>query len=500
VSNEYCFQTTKGKLMKKLSLSFFILILFLSMMPACPAYADAAPPMNPPGGNVSPEGQTEVSMLAETVVIDFRASTDDSAQVTAEFLFRNLGSQDEQLRVRFPLSGDPRLRSIDENSVELYYPLVTDFIAYVDNQQVTTSVVEDTYTGTEYFLGHPGTIYWSTFDAYFSVGQNVKIKVRYTLNPTDYGGGYIGVFYFLATGAGWKGPIGSADIIMRLPYRITPENFPVYNESSANSLNIIENEVQWHWKDLEPDANDNLDFTMIKPRLWWEVLHARSKIISEPENGALWANLGHAYYQAGTINKGFFADPQLNEWCIQAYEQALKLSPEDIAIHIDFTKVLLDEDPFPDEYPERWERILWEISYILDKDPDNQQAQELVDWVRNIKSGVVFPTPGGPMPAYVTPTPTRTYVAPILHPTNTIQPSKTPHPSLTPSPTSSLTATASAPAATSSAVISPTTTAPPQPVHSNRTTTYNVLTIIGAIIVGWLLGMMFTRKIGQGRK
>ena len=79
--------------------------MYLVLLPLGSAHADAAPPMNPPGGDISPEGQTEVEMVAEEVVIDFRQSSDDSAQVTAWFLLRNTGTVDEHLVCTQRLSG-----------------------------------------------------------------------------------------------------------------------------------------------------------------------------------------------------------------------------------------------------------------------------------------------------------------------------------------------------------------------------------------------------------
>jgi hypothetical protein len=57
----------------------------------------------------------------------------------------------------------------------------------------------------------------------FPVTHQVVISVSYGISPT----GYLpdAVFaYVLATGARWRGPIGKADISMRLPYPATSEN------------------------------------------------------------------------------------------------------------------------------------------------------------------------------------------------------------------------------------------------------------------------------------
>ena len=85
------------------------IILFALLALPAPAYADIAPPAQPPGVNPEPGDEaTQVRMLGETVLLDVSpGSTSDSlgrARVTADFTMRNLGNETEHLEVRFPIS------------------------------------------------------------------------------------------------------------------------------------------------------------------------------------------------------------------------------------------------------------------------------------------------------------------------------------------------------------------------------------------------------------
>ncbi len=205
--------------MQKIKFMVGILVISALLMPVGPVHADSAPPVNPPGGDISPEGGTEVQMVAEQVVFDFRQSTDDSANVSAWFLLHNTGDVDEHLKVRFPLNGDPH-SGLDPTTGEMKfdYPLIQDFTASVGGQKLQTHTMEDTDPNAEqFFLGNGSILYWSVFDMDFPAGKDVKLTVNYTYRPTEEA--YDAqIYYILATGAGWKGPIKSADVIIRLPY------------------------------------------------------------------------------------------------------------------------------------------------------------------------------------------------------------------------------------------------------------------------------------------
>jgi hypothetical protein len=102
----------KESSMKRKIITAAILSAFLfSVIYFFPVRADVAPPQQPPGSSVGPEGDTtQVRMMAETVIInilkDVISGTDGQALIDANFTMRNLGNDTEYMNVRFPLA-DP---------------------------------------------------------------------------------------------------------------------------------------------------------------------------------------------------------------------------------------------------------------------------------------------------------------------------------------------------------------------------------------------------------
>ena len=83
----------------KLLIPILLIAFFIPIHPV-PAYADVAPPEQPPGSSLMPgEGGTQVRMLAETVLLEVTSDKPDGslgkALVTASFIMRNLGAQSE---------------------------------------------------------------------------------------------------------------------------------------------------------------------------------------------------------------------------------------------------------------------------------------------------------------------------------------------------------------------------------------------------------------------
>jgi hypothetical protein len=68
-----------------------------------------------------------------------------------------------------------------------------------------------------------GNIPWVEFNVTFPAGQDVSIRVAYDLKGSGYYP-FTAFNYILETGAGWKDTIGSADVILRLPFEASPHN------------------------------------------------------------------------------------------------------------------------------------------------------------------------------------------------------------------------------------------------------------------------------------
>src|SRR4030042_5329535 len=88
----------------------FLLAVVLLAFPG-EARADIAPPINPPGSNVQPGGEsTQVRMVTEKGGLEVLDGGKEQglgkAHVSAHFVMNNLGSEVETMQVRFPISAN----------------------------------------------------------------------------------------------------------------------------------------------------------------------------------------------------------------------------------------------------------------------------------------------------------------------------------------------------------------------------------------------------------
>ncbi len=445
-------------------------------------HADVAPPQMPPGANPLPEETTQVRMESETVLIEVRMNTEGDpghARVTATFHMRNLGTEDEVMPVLFPVAFDDGFSA---------YPQIEDLRVKVDGVLVDTTPV----MRPEYFYGFKD-VRWEQFTVRFPVGQEVVIEVSYTLRATQmYDEAFVNYTYVLETGAGWKGTIGSVDIILRLPYPANGGN--VLLEGSvgwreAPPGGVVEgDEVRWHFDDLEPTRNDNVVITLVLPSVWQHVLNEEANVQAYPNDGEAWGRLG-MYLKAALRFKGKLwwrddpgAEP-LYDRAEQAYERAVTLLPKDPLWHAGYADFLwgryhmrsggvfdaIQSRHAPD--PEAWEKVIramqeFHTAYTLA--PDNEVILDLLymvegwdfkkEFLRRTDDGYDFlaltatpyPPPGRSIPPLTsTPRPTPTATRPA---TATLPPS----PTVTQSPTA-----AQLPTATSSPVSSPAATPTP---------------------------------------
>lgn len=417
----------------------WLVLVFLAvslLVPGNPARADAAPPVDPPGGDISPEGATEVEMVAEKVVIDLRQTDDGTASVTAWFLLQNTGTVDEHLKVRFPLNGDPLWNPTTE---EYSYPLITDFKVWNGSQQLSTQKIEDNnLNAVEYFLGYGSIIYWSVFEADFPVDEQVELTVRYSLDLTELNpSSFVEIFYILATGAGWKGPIRDAEIVLRFPFIINELNVPSLGSVFFGAEEtVVENELCLHLVDFEPRSAQNLQAEIVKPSLWQDVLAKRLQVISMPDDSSAWVNLASAYAAAGLDKHGWFSDEQSALAFTHAFLKAVELDPENLHYHLELLRTLdysYGYGPIPNYIQTV---MLNEAAAILQLDPANQEVLDMVASWRQVSPDLILPTPVPPFSLLV-PTPTSS-----VAPTQAKSPTFTPIPRSYPSATQTIRPTA----------------------------------------------------------
>ena len=414
---------------KRLCWKMFALALVLTalVIPGGHVLADVAPPANPPGSNLEPGSEsTQVRMLAETVLIevlpDYAPRSLGQARIKADFTMRNLGGEPETMAARFPISAHDGRSGLVE---------VQELTIKVDGNQVSYRRIagEDPHQ-----LADEAT--WAEFDVTFPPSEEVEITVSYVLNGTGYFP-FVGYEYILSTGAGWKDSIGSADIILRLPYDVNRQNFLAFFSAGTGGFDetpptytLNGKEVRWHFDNLEPTSDDNLDFSIVAPAAWQKVLIEQGNTAQNPNDGEAWGRLGKAYKEISFLPKELRPDPggqEVFDLSQQAYQRCLVLLPDDSLWHAGYAELLYNyyslKLRWNDPYNPLIYQLMAELDRALELDPTNQLAQELAQYLSwDLPEGVIKSENGyiflyltatptlqtQPEPATVTPEPTAT--------------------------------------------------------------------------------------------
>jgi hypothetical protein len=249
---------------------------------------------------------------------------------------------------------------------------------------------------------------WAEFNASFPPNQDVHIQVTYSLDGTGYDP-YVAFFYVLHTGSGWNGTIGSADLIVHLPYEANPFNV-LFNEEtgwSSTTLGgvIAGNEIKWHFDNLEPDRNNDFAVSLVVPAVWKNILMEQANVQSNPNDGEAWGRLGKLYKEIIFEKHGFRHDDggvQLYPLSVQAYENAVRLKPDDPLWHAGFADLLAMHGYFASEEGQNATadivRSMQEIQLALEIAPNDSKVKEIAgevyssfpNGVQQLESGYDF--------------------------------------------------------------------------------------------------------------
>ena len=347
--------------------------------------ADIAPPSHPPGSNPGPETEgTQVRMLAETVFLDVLPNTDvndlGQAKVTADFTMRNLGDETESMGVRFPISSNDRSGE---------FPELENVTVQVNGKAVPTRrIMEiDPMWGRD-------QVPWVEFDVTFPPNEDVQIQVSYGLHGTgEYP--FVAYYYVLHTGAGWKDTIGSADIIVRLPYDANEFNV-IFDEqigwSQTTAGGVINGkEIKWHFENLEPDQSNDFELSIVNPAVWRNIMREQTNLQANPNDGESWGRLGKLYKEIFFYRRDFRRDAggqQIYPLSVGAYEKAVTLLPDDGLWHAGFADLLAVH-----AYYSQWEGrdVIPEIIHsmreidlalgLAPKDPKVNEIAEKIYWL-----------------------------------------------------------------------------------------------------------------------
>jgi len=362
-------------------LSLVTLVAGIFSLPLNPAFADAAPPLAPPGSNPQPgQEYTQVRMMAETVLVEVQDTAPEGslgqAVVNAAFSMLNLGSDTESMGVLFPISA---------NDGWFSYPELKNFQVWVDGAPVNFRRVElpDSRDYSD------DLVPWAEFEVTFPPGEDVVIEVAYTMEASgEYP--FVTYAYMLTTGAGWQGTIGSADLIVRLPYEVTPGN--VFLEdgagwgSTTQGYTLEGREMRWYFEDFEPTYKHNLVVCLVMPTAWEKVLVERANVTQDPEDGEAWGRLGKIYKEISKLRRGMRRDPggaAVYPLAVEAYEKSVTLLPNDAWWHAGYADLLYNHFYWTTYFtdPTNLEELiktLEELNISISLGPDNELALDLL--------------------------------------------------------------------------------------------------------------------------
>ena len=459
------------KIKKNISLGLAIVFLFATFSQAIPVQADGAPPPGALGSDLYPNlDATKVRMEAETVLITIPENSDyyGYSIVTATFYMRNMGEETEQMKARFPMNLSDynmlyEMETGKDSCGPSMFPSLENLSVKINDQD--TNFVTTTLSWNWYDNGkkEDDILYncWAYFDVVFPPGEQVVIQVQYKVS------GYKGEFriveykYIMQTGQGWYGTIGTADILVKLPYEVNLTNLE-YCRPQGCSLN--ENMISWHFDDFEPQ--ENIDIQIIDPSIWSRIVRESANVEKDPEDWEAWGRLGKAYKDAIIERHGMVLKDEYPEFyriSIEAYQKAIEHLPNDADWHWGYAELLCRDskifigNPFTtDDDIAIEDECVAELKTALQLNPSQKEAHEfllsLYQYAPEFYAKHHLEEAGAllSLPTY-TPSPffaalTRTH-APTITPSPTMLPSMvlyvmdTPTQTLTPAPTLPPTAT-----------------------------------------------------------
>lgn len=431
-----------------------MLLSILLFFPVEQANADVGPPPPPVGSDLSPSiDHTNVRMVSEHVLIDiaeFSNYPSGHANVHAKFVMRNESNEEEKMQVRFPMNHtawdiDEWFKNNGEYCQYSSLPSLKNFQVWVNNHKldfdISYKTMEDPFRSPN-AQGDPVSITvpcWAHFSITFPPEEDVVIDVRYTIPGFNYdgqgldgqGGGELSFSYVLVTGAGWKGTIGKADIIARLPYEANKIN--VIN-CQPDNCEISKDKISWHFEDFEPETNISLD--MIRPTMWRKVLQEIENVTNNPDNGEAWGRLGKIYKEILFDPKNYITihseyDQTLFDLSREAYQKAVKILPDDEDWQYGFAE-LLCKRAMGHDHKENWIACIKPLKRCLDIDPNHEAGNDLIEWIHyqqdsnSVNMRIVELSE--PEPDYL-------ILTPQLSPAQTLTSSPPPTRTQTPSPT-----------------------------------------------------------------
>lgn len=335
------------------------LIFALSLLQQDSASADIGwPPMYPSGSSVgvTPGEENMVRMVSEVVslTIDehegkppYDLGESPAAWmrgfVEAEFLMRNMGTEQQTFDVWFPLAATVRYKGL-----LVWWPenILQDFKLWINDDPASFEQVNAPDVGDP-----KSESAWARFPITFPTGTDVVVRVNYTIYPS--GRRPFGGFeYILQTGAGWYGTIGKATITVTIPDPVTAINVSLSGRSMEGlpiapqpaGFEINRNTIRWEMTDFEPTEKDNIYVDVLEPGRYHDLVKARVKAASSPYSVDVQLALAAAIEKSILIGKTITQHGGGKDLAAQSndcYRRALELSPNRADIYISYANWLM---------------------------------------------------------------------------------------------------------------------------------------------------------------
>jgi hypothetical protein len=340
---------SKRKILTAILIGITIFINPFIISQLSPVKADGAPPPSAVGSDLYPnENATKVRMESETVVITIPETSDYSfghSIVTATFYMRNLGDETETMQARFPMNMSDYKPYFEahwgqEYCGDSYMSSIENLVVTVNGKEAKTTI--STETRENWTVRSETPVYttyncWAYFDVTFPPGEQVIIQVDYKVGGTTTKSNLIIYKYILQTGIGWYDTIGTADILVQLPYEandrfvqfLGPENYV-----------MDENTIRWHFEDFEPE--ENIYVSILDPVLYGKINLEKAIVKNNPEDSEAWGRLAIAYKKImgdrAILEIMYF--PDYLEASLSSFQKSLALNPKNAEIQWESTNML----------------------------------------------------------------------------------------------------------------------------------------------------------------
>jgi hypothetical protein len=393
-----------GKVFRKLICIFLTIGILITTSMVTVVHADVAPPDQPTGANLVPGKETtNVRMMSEVVVIDVQPDllphtqdawgVSDWAKVTASFQMQNTGAKIEKMDVRFPLMFPSGSGDGFGNQPELEGFRVEVGGKFLDYKETTTENPSD-YDNTP--------LKWAVFPVTFNPDKETNIVVTYQVKATGYSP-FAEFGYILETGAGWKDTIRDGKIIVRLPFEASSENFLL--DDATKDFIFTGNDAVYSFTNLEPTPESNIHVTLVEPVIWTQVVAGRQSVKDDPMNGQSRGELAEALGKSISYSKPWIredpAGAKLFDESLTAYDQAVKLAPDQFIWHNGYANLIWQSEYFNSD-PDMTliQKMLIQYSTAWSIDPKNEDlyyqlkniSETHPEWIEINGSGFVFPT------------------------------------------------------------------------------------------------------------